>query len=147
MACKTGPMVTPENVKKYFMPRYKKINEIIRKNGIDTIFVDSDGNIEKLIPIFIESGINGVVPLEAAAGMDAVKLQKEYGKDLLLWGGIDKRELTKDKKAIEDEIKYRTSIIEEGGFIPQIDHSIPPDISLENFSYYIKLKNKVLGIS
>ena len=145
MACKGGPMVSPSNVKKYFVPRYKKINEFLRSNGVKHIFVDSDGNIESLIPLFIESGINGVAPLEAASGMDAVKLRKEYGKDLLMMGNIDKREIAKDKKAIETEVKYKGSIIEKGGYIPTIDHSIGPDISLENFKYYLKLKSKMLG--
>lgn len=145
MAYKNGPLVSPDNVKKYFVPRYKRINEFLRSKGVKYIFVDSDGNIEELIPLFIESGINGVAPLEAAAGMDVVKLKKKYGRDLLMIGNIDKREIAKDKKAIEAEVMYKTSIIEKGGYLPSIDHSIGPDISLKNFKYYLDVKRKVLG--
>ena len=34
---------------------------------------------------------------------------------------------------------------EEGGFIPTIDHTVPPDISLENFTYYMKRKMDLLS--
>jgi len=147
MSCKTGSLMSPDMVKKLFVPRYKKINEKLKSHGIDIIFVDSDGDISKLIPLFIESGINGVLPLEVASGMDAVKLRKEYGRDLLMIGGIDKRQLAKDKKAIEDEVKKVIEpIISEGGFIPTVDHAVPPDVPLENFLYYLKIKNKALGI-
>jgi uroporphyrinogen decarboxylase len=35
-------------------------------------------------------------------------------------------------------------LIEEGGFIPTVDHTVPPDISLDNFRYYMKQKQKLL---
>ena len=145
MAYKTGPLISPKMVKKYFVPRYRKINEYLMGNGISMIFLDSDGNINDLIPLFIESGINGIIPIEVNASMDIVSLRKEY-KDLLLIGGIDKLALVKGKEAIENEIYNKVDpIIDKGGFIPTIDHAIPPDVPLENFLYYLKLKRKILG--
>ena len=50
--------------------------------------MDRDGNIEQLIPIWLESGINYLWPFEVAAGNDAVALRKKYGKDLIIGGAI-----------------------------------------------------------
>ena len=61
----------------------------------DIYYVDSDGNIEQLIPLWLESGINYVWPLGRAAGNDAIALRKKYDKELILGGAIDKRALTK----------------------------------------------------
>jgi len=61
-------------------------------------------------------------------------------------GGIDKRELTKDKKAIETEVvNIVLPLIEDGGFIPTVDHSVPPDVSLDNFKYYLEIKWKLIN--
>ena len=76
--------------------------------------------------------------------MDAVKIRKKYGRDLVLAGGIDKRELTKDKKAIEKEVERILPLIEQGGYIPTVDHTVPPDVSYDNFMYYMEIKMKAL---
>ena len=57
----------------------------LRKNGVETIFVDTDGNPGALIPLLLEGGVNGLLPLEAAAGVNAVDLRKQYGTSLRLW--------------------------------------------------------------
>jgi uroporphyrinogen decarboxylase len=65
--------------------------------------------------------------------MDAVNIRKKYGRDLAFSGDVDKRELAKDKKAIE-----------QGGYIPTVDHTVPPDVSCDNFMYYMEIKMKAL---
>lgn len=76
--------------------------------------------------------------------MDAVKIRKTYGRDLALSGGVDKRKLAKDKKAIEKELERILPLIEGGGCIPTVDHTVPPDVSYDNFMYYMEIKMKAL---
>jgi len=84
-------------------------------------------------------------PLEVAAGMDPVQLRRRYGRDLALAGGIDKRALTGDKSQIERELRYRLPpLLETGGYIPCVDHTVPPDVPYENFMYYLDLKRKIM---
>lgn len=144
MSYKNGSLMSPELVKKYFVSRYRKINDVLERKGVKHIFVDSDGDISELIPLFLKSGINGVLPLEAAAGMDVVKIRREY-PELKMIGGIDKIELTKGKAEIDMELEYKIdSIIHKGGYIPTVDHLMPPDVSYENFLYYLQKKDKLL---
>jgi uroporphyrinogen decarboxylase len=140
MAFKTGPLMSPRHVREYMLPGYRKLIDLLRGNGVDIIFVDSDGNLDLLIPIWLEAGINGVWPIEVAAGMDPVALRKQYGQDLLLVGGIDKRQLSKGKAEVYTEVMRRVPpLIEEGGYIPTVDHSVPPDVPLENYVYFREL--------
>ena len=76
--------------------------------------------------------------------MDAVEVRKQYPK-LQMTGGIDKRALMKDQKDIDEELDRRIPfMLERGGYIPYVDHHVPPDISLDNFIYYRKrLKNMI----
>ena len=72
-------------------------------------------------------------------------LRKEYGSDLALSGGIDKRVLARGKKDIDYEVKRILDyMLPRGGYIPTVDHSVPPDVSFENFMYYVELKNSLL---
>ena len=63
---------------------------------------------------------------------------------LRLWGGVDKRELAKGPREIDAHLQALAPLIEEGGFIPTVDHSVPPDISWPNFQHYLETKQKLL---
>ena len=147
MAFKAGPLISPSMVRKFMMPRYKKLNELLHSMGVDVIFVDCDGNLDLLIPLWLECGVNFVWPLEIAAGNDAVALRKKYGTELILGGAIDKRALIKGKEAIKEEIMSKVPfLLEKGGYFPSVDHMVPPDVPFENFCYYINLLREIAGL-
>jgi hypothetical protein len=147
IAYKTGPLISPAMVKKFMVPRYKKIADLLRSNGVDLIYLDSDGKVMELIPLWLEAGINYVWPLEQAASNDAVALRKKYGKDLILGGGIDKRALIKGKEAIKEEVMSKVPfLLEKGGYFPSVDHLVPTDVTFENFCYYINTLREVAGL-
>jgi len=145
MAYRSGSLISPQMFQEFMLPRYRRVTDFLRGHGIDIIFVDSDGNINELIPLFLEAGVNGVFPLEIQSGMDPVGLRKECGRDLLMSGGINKRALAQDKKAIEAELMGKLPyLLSQGGYIPHIDHGVPPDVPLKNFIYYLKLKRRII---
>jgi len=146
MAYKSGPLISPSMVKKFMVPRYKQVTDFLHSQGIDIIHIDSDGNVDELIPLWLEVGINFPWPLEVAAGMDAVALRKKYGKDLIMGGNIDKRVFTKGKEAIREEVMSKVPFLaESGGYFPCLDHVVPPDVSLESFRYYVNLLREIGG--
>jgi uroporphyrinogen decarboxylase len=118
------------------VPNYRRVNDELRKRGTDVIGVDSDGNLDLLIPLWLEAGINCVFPIEVAAGNDVAAMRREYGRDLLMIGGIDKRALARGKEAIDEELARRLPVVAGGGYLPAVDHSVPHDISFENYTYY-----------
>lgn len=146
MCYKSGSFISPDLFKRFMSPCYKRITEMVRNMGIDIIFVDSDGDVSELIPLWLEVGINGVYPMEVAAGMDVIALRNKYGKDLLMTGGIDKRILSRDYKAIDEELERKIPLVELGGYIPTLDHSVPDDVPYRNFCYYWSKKKELLGI-
>ena len=146
IAFKNGPMISPDMFKQFCVPQYKRITSLLRKYGVDVIWLDCDGDINPIVPHFLEAGINGMFPLEVSCKTDPVELRKKFGKDILLFGGVNKRELARDRKAIDAEIEKLRPIVEGGGFIPHVDHRCPPDVSLDNYLYYLKRKKEVFGI-
>ena len=144
-AMKTAPLLSPEQYKIFIFPHMRRLADFFKGSGIKYVFIDSDGDCDLLLPLMMEAGVDGIMPLERAAGMDPVKLRKKYGKSLKLLGGVDKRAVAKGKDAIEKHLTTLVSLIEEGGFIPTVDHLVSPDISLENFEYYMKRKIDLLN--
>lgn len=145
MSMKTGPLLSPYQYREFIYPHMRRLVDFFKKNGVKYVMVDTDGNCEDLIPLLIECGVDAIWPLERAAGMDPVRLRKKFGRELRLFGGVDKRELAKDKESIDRHLAELVPLIEEGGFIPTVDHTVSPDISLENFKYYIKRKCDLLS--
>ena len=146
MCYRNGPLISPAMFRQYMSPRYRRITELARGRGVEVIMVDSDGDVDQLIPLWIESGVNCIYPMEVAAGMDVVALRRKYGRDLRMTGGIDKRVLAWDKRAIDAELSAKLPLAEDGGYIPHLDHAIPDDVPYKNFVYYWRRKKERLGI-
>jgi uroporphyrinogen decarboxylase len=107
--------------------------------------MDCDGNLEKILPLLREAGIDGIYPCEIAAGSDPLLLRRMV-PDVSLAGGIDKRVLgIEGREGVKKELQRLQPLIREGGYIPYIDHFIPPDISYDTFCYYMDLKREVLA--
>jgi len=143
MAFKGGPLLSPDSFKEFLRPRYKKLTGFLKGHGIKNIFIDSDGDMTDLIPLLMESGINGLLPAEITGNMDMVKIAKDY-PDLRIAGGINKMKLFDNKNEIDKELEKVPFLLKRGGYVPFVDHSVPPLISWKNFVYYRNTLNKMV---
>jgi len=138
LAGKSGPLVGPRQVEEFIKPYYRKIWDMLADRGARLFSQDSDGNIEHVIPAFLDAGLNVMYPMEPAAGMDIVKLRKTYGKRLAFWGGIDKHVIRRTKEDITAELEYKVPpMVRTGGCVLSLDHRIPNGTPLENYRFYI----------
>ena len=137
MAYKTGSLISPKHVRELMLPNYRKVIDLLHSAGIDVIMLDSDGNVEELIPLWLDVGINYIYPMEVAAGNDVVTLRQRFGRDLIMGGGMDKRTLASgDLAAIDAMIDEKRDLILEGGYVPGCDHALPPDIPWPAYLHY-----------
>jgi len=146
MCYNMGPMISPRDFARLMVPRYRRITEVLHEHGCDIIYTDCDGNITHLVPLWLEAGINCMFPVEVAAGTDPVVLRDKYGRQVLLMGGVNKRALIAGKEAIRKEVDRVAPYVREGGWIPHVDHRCPPDVTFENYLYYLKYKRETFGI-
>lgn len=138
MAYKAGPLISPRMFRQFMLQPYRKLTGFIRKHGVELIFVDSDGDSETLLPLWLEGGVNGFYPIERASGMDPVCLRQRFGRVLRLMGGIDKRALISGPLAIEGELAHVAPLVAEGGYLPWCDHHVPPDVPLAHYLHYVR---------
>ena len=144
MSGKQGSMISPQTFREFMTLNYKKIIDYLKSRGIKIFALDTDGYVEKLIPLFMEAGVNALFPFEQQANNDLLKYRKEF-PELRMLGGIDKNKMVGDKKIIDEELRYIPDLIKEGGYVPHLDHNVPPNIPWENYKYYRNKLNDIIG--
>ena len=99
--------------------------------------VDTDGCAESVIPLYTNAiGMDAMSPFEVASGCDVVEIGRRWPK-LAIFGGIDKRVLAKDTNAIDQMVdRILPTMRRRGGYIPNCDHIVPVEVSLENYLHY-----------
>jgi len=136
MGYKGTPFFSPQIYRDVLKPYHKKLVDWAHNHGI-VARLHSCGNIMPLLPDVVDTGVDALNPLEVKAGMDPIKLKKEYGDKLVLHGGINALSWN-DADVILDEIKQKLPILKEnGGYIFSTDHSIPDNVSLETMTKVI----------
>jgi uroporphyrinogen decarboxylase len=145
LADRHGPCISPKLFQEYLLPHYQTVTRFLRKNKIDRIMMDSDGNIKPILDLIIEAGITGVWPLEVNSNMNALELKKIYGEKLFLIGNLDKRELAKGGVDMKREVDQKVLPLKDlGGYIPGADHLIHGEFTLKSFTEYVDYIKKLL---
>ena len=144
-AMKSGPLIGPGLYREFIFPHLERMVAFFRGHGTRHFAVDSDGDPTLLIPLMMDAGVDTAWPIERASNISPQQWRKQFGRSLRLWGGVDKRELAKGPSAIRAHLREFIPLIEEGGYIPTIDHTVPPDVSWDQFRYYMDCKKALLA--
>lgn len=137
MSYNLGPMLSEDLFNTFLQPGYDKVIRKLKDKGI-RVFVDSDGEVSKMIPWLLRVGIEGILPLERQAGCEVAELRRNY-PNLLMIGAYDKMVMKNGEAAMRKEFERLLPTMKTGGFIPSVDHQTPPDVSLEQYYIYMKL--------
>ena len=146
ICCKNGPLVNMDFFKSVVYPCYKRIGDKLHKYGVDIWYTDCDGDVRPLLPYFLDAGINCLFPYEVNSCAHPGELFAEYGKDLRIMGGFDKMKMIEGKDSIKAYMRTLEPLVARGGYIPFCDHRCPPDVTPENYLYYLDLKEKTFGL-
>lgn len=139
MAYRNGSLISPKTFREFMTPYYQAVIGRARELGVFLFMVDTDGYVGQLIPLFLEAGVNFMLPFEVQADNDILAFRRQYGRRLGMLGGIDKRALFAGKAEIEAELLRRVpALLEQGGYVPSLDHAVPPEVPLENFRFFVQ---------
>lgn len=145
MCYRAGPMISPATFREFMSPYYTEVIAHAKNEGLTGFWVDTDGDCTLLIPLFMETGVNVMFPFEVQSGMDIRKVRGEYGGRLAIMGGLDKRALAGTREDIEREVLEKApELLRSGGYIPALDHCVPPDVSFANFKFFLRLLRRKL---
>lgn len=144
MSMKGGPLLGPDTYREFILPHLKRLVAFLRSHGTRHVAVDSDGDPTLLIPLLMEAGVDTIWPVERASNVSPQGWRRQFGRELRIWGGVDKRILPLGPAAIRQHLREFIPLIEEGGFIPTVDHTVPPEVSWDNFRWYMEYKRALL---
>jgi len=144
MCYNRGPLLSVRLFEEFMVPRYRKVTDVLKEYGVRINILDSDGDISLLVPGWLKAGINCMFPLEARH-TNIYRLREEFGNRVLLMGGVNKLALMAGGKAIDKELERLTPLLKEGGYIPMVDHRVPPEVSYQTYLSYLKKKRKWIG--
>lgn len=142
---KSGPLVSVEFFRDIVVPRYQRISRKLRAHGIETWWIDCDGDVRPLIPHFLAGGVNTMFPWEVnSAGHPGASLDR--WPELRIMGGVDKLVLGRGRAEIRALLESLAPYVARGGFIPFCDHRCPPNVDPDDYLYYLDLKEKMFGL-
>ncbi|MGO8698451.1 MAG: uroporphyrinogen decarboxylase family protein [Limisphaerales bacterium] len=128
--------ISLDSYRNLFKPYHRRLNDFIHQRTNWKIFIHSCGAVAPLIPEFIEAGFDILNPVQcSAAGMDPVKLKREFGKEITFWGGCVNTQHTMYQTPAEvyREVRERIDIFNrDGGFVCNAVHNIQGNSPIEN---------------
>jgi uroporphyrinogen decarboxylase len=131
-----GCMLSPQMYNEFIKSRHSRYFSLIRSLTNAKILYHSCGAVSKLIPSFIDMGIDFINPVQVSAnGMDTKQLKTEYGDKIGFWGGIDTTQVLPfgTPNDVIEEVKMRIhDLAVGGGYVLAAVHNIQPDVSAEN---------------
>ena len=140
-----APVIAPASFRRFVIPAYRRIVNRLRASGIEIIIFDTHGAVKPLIPLCLEAGVNAFwCGAARTSGVNYVELRREFGRELLLIGGLDVRVLEQDRRAIEEEILSQVPpLLEQGGYVPLVDGRVRSWVPFENYVCYRELIRKL----
>ncbi|MCL2546456.1 MAG: hypothetical protein FWE06_04590 [Oscillospiraceae bacterium] len=142
MGYKGTTLFSPEIYRQIIKPAHKRAVDWAHNKGI-VARLHSCGNITKLLPDIVDTGVDILNPLEVKAGMDALAVKAEYGDKLTLHGGLDIKLWTNPEAVVAEIERLVPKLKEGGGYIFASDHSIPSSVSLENMRVVVEAAKRV----
>ncbi len=134
VAYTTGLMASPDFLRQYVFPYYKRIGQLCRRYDKPLIW-HSDGDHSAVLEDIVDCGVRAVHPVEPSS-VDALELKQQYGDRLAFIGGMDVDLMSRG--TAEMVAKTTRRLLERlapgGGYVAGGGNSIPKYVPLENYN-------------
>ena len=139
VAYKKDMFFSPVYWRRYYKPGLKAMVDVCHEFGLPVIY-HGCGNISRIVEDFIEVGVDALNPLETKAGLDVVDLRRKYGHRIAFCGNMNVIDWAeKSQEELKAIVLRKLNAAKGGGFIFQSDHSIPSNISGQDYEYVVNL--------
>jgi len=139
-ADKHSTLMSPKHFREFVLPGLKRCVDAAHEAGAYVV-KHTDGNIMPIIDMIVETGIDGLNPLEPQAGMDIGRIKDRYGDRIALVGNIDCGYLLSQAPVEEVRRVTRQTIRRAapgGGYCLSSSNSIHSSVKPENFMAMIQ---------
>jgi uroporphyrinogen decarboxylase len=133
-------LIAPDQFRAYYKPHFKRVLEFMKSRNPELkILFHSCGNVRPIIPDLIEMGVDILNPVHVTAtGMEPVQLKKDFGKDLVFWGGgVDTQHIlpSGSPQQVKDNVRQNVEALAPGGgFVFSTIHNIQAEVPPQNIT-------------
>ncbi|NQU29416.1 MAG: hypothetical protein HQ525_01980 [Anaerolineae bacterium] len=131
-------LISPKSYKEILKPLHKKMFDYIHSKSDAKIFFHSCGAVRPIIPDLIDAGVDILNPVQVSAGdMNSAELKREFGKEIVFWGGGVDTQNSFDELHTPDEVRADVrqrleDLMPGGGFVFNTVHNIQGNVPPEN---------------
>ncbi|HHY46407.1 MAG TPA: hypothetical protein GX506_03810 [Firmicutes bacterium] len=137
-----GMFISPKMYEKYFLPWHARLAALCHSYGA-YVNIHSHGNINEIMPMIVDAGIDILNPVGPSDGMNLAELKRKYGHRITFFGGISKFIGEMDSDQLERHIRdVITAGAPCGGFILREEGGVPYTMSEQNFRFYLEISRK-----
>lgn len=131
-----SPYFSPDTYRRVFKEANMRMVKAFHDKGLRAMF-HSHGNVTALFQDLIEEGWDSIDPLDSYDGMDLKRLKEDYGKRIVLKGGLSCTIGRMNQEELEQHVSYVASAGGRERFILSSAGGIPPEMSLANLNRYL----------
>ncbi len=137
LGMQTGPQISPGMYREFFKPRHSRMWKRAKELAPVKVMLHCCGGVRDLLPDLIDAGLDAINPVQiSCAGMEAEQLKRDFGKDIVFWGGgCDTQVMLPNATpaSIQSHVKEQVRDLRPGGgFVFQQVHNILAGVPPEN---------------
>lgn len=131
-------LIDPDQFREHYKPHFVRVLKFIKEKAPNIkLMFHSCGNVRPIIPDLIEMGVDILNPVHiTATGMEPVQLKKDFGNDIVFWGGgVDTQKVlpSGNLQEVKDDVKRNIDALAPGGgFVFSTVHNIQAEVPPEN---------------
>lgn len=142
-------LISPDQFREYYKPHFVRVLKFIKEKAPNVkLLFHSCGNVRPVIPDFIEMGVDLLNPVHiTATGMEPRQLKKDFGNDIVFWGGgVDTQHILPNgtTEQVKEDVKRNIEALAPGGgFVFATVHNIQAEVPPQNIMAMIEALREI----
>ncbi|HJP27478.1 MAG TPA: uroporphyrinogen decarboxylase family protein, partial [Dehalococcoidia bacterium] len=139
-----GPFMSPAKFEEFILPYFRNMVQTVKAAG-GYVVKHCDGYVWPLMDMVVDSGIDGMNPIEPAAGMDIAAMKERYGDRISLLGNIDCGKTLSEAPVSQVVAEVKDAIRQAGpggGYMLMSSNSIHTSVRPENYRAMVEATRK-----
>ena len=137
LGMQSGPQMSPAMYCEFFQPRHKVLWNRAKELADVKVMLHCCGGVRELLPHLIDAGLDAINPVQISCrGMDAEGLKRDFGRDMVFWGGgCDTQRVLPEgtPEEVARHVREQVRVLQPGGgFVFQQVHNILANVPPEN---------------
>ena len=139
MCYRGGMLISPAAFREFCAPYYREVADFARQVGAAVVDVDCDGDVSELVHCLWEAGVNMCHAFEPTHGGSDILRIREGLPRFVICGGLDKHAMAAvDPQVAIAEVDTKVpAMLPKGGYLPSIDHGMPPHCRYRSFGHFM----------